>query len=303
MYTLEEIKEAVRNPSKIPREVNRLLHGGRHHDYNPDGICIFEEDWDNLIILDACRYDTFESVSDLDGTLDSRISRGGTTQEFIKGNFEGRTLHDLVYVTANSWFLKIREEIDTEIHDLIDLHYADPDGRYHDEEYGVVLPEVLTDHAIEAANEYPNKRLLIHYIQPHHPFLGPTGEQFQHRSDSFGEVVRNTESVTDELLRQAYRENLEIVLSSVERLLNHLEGRTVIAADHGEMLGDRHEFLPVKGYGHHPGVYNEFLTKVPWHVIDSGDRRRIVPEEPRRESEDVDVDALDERLRDLGYKV
>ena len=44
-----------------------------------DGTHIMDEDWDNLIILDACRYDLFEEVNTIDGTLESRISLGSAS--------------------------------------------------------------------------------------------------------------------------------------------------------------------------------------------------------------------------------
>ncbi len=51
---------------------------------------IFSEPWDNLIILDACRYDVFEEVfkkRNMKGKLEYRISRGSWTVEFLLENF------------------------------------------------------------------------------------------------------------------------------------------------------------------------------------------------------------------------
>jgi hypothetical protein len=41
---------------------------------NTDEINVFDEDWDTLVVLNACRYDMFESTSRLDGSLSSYIS-------------------------------------------------------------------------------------------------------------------------------------------------------------------------------------------------------------------------------------
>jgi len=103
-------------------------------------------------------------------------------------------------------------------------------------------------------------------------------------------------------LTEAYRENLRIVLEEVEDLLDTFDGRTIVTADHGEMLGDRHKYVPVKDYGHHVGIFNEPTTKVPMHVHESGDRRQIRASEPVQTESEQD-EQLNERLRNLGYKV
>lgn len=302
MYSLSEIRRGLTEPRTALREVNRLCHtrAGRRP-YNPRGIDVFEADWDNLVILDACRYDSYREATTLDGRLERRTSRAGATSEFVRANFSRRTLHDTVYVTANSWYLRLADELGTELHDVVDLHMH-PDGRYHDEEVGVVRPEVLTERAIDVAEQYPNKRLVVHYIQPHHPFLGPTGrEHFDLPSSSMEAVLDDAGNPPPSLVRRAYRENLSIALDSVERLADALTGKTVISSDHGEMLGERHDFVPIRDYGHHVGIYCDVLTAVPWHVLKWESRKEIVPERPRNDHRDVDPERLDRRLADLGY--
>jgi len=44
------------------------------------------------------------------------------------------------------------------------------------EEHRTVLPETMTEATLEAKRRYLNKRLLLHYLQPHAPFLGPAGQ-------------------------------------------------------------------------------------------------------------------------------
>ena len=82
--------------------INRLYYTARNPDnYNANGISVFTEDWDNLVILDACRYDYFAEQSNLNGTLTTRISRASATREWVRANFTDRQLHDVVYVSAN----------------------------------------------------------------------------------------------------------------------------------------------------------------------------------------------------------
>ena len=303
MYTLSDLKFAVQSPKSVVREANRLYYTrGRTYERNPGGIRIFEEDWDNLIILDACRYDFFAEQCDLPGTFEPRWSPASATKEFIIDNFAGRTLHDTVYLTANSWYMRLRDEIDSEVYELIDLHMGDGDGSYHTEEFKVVLPDAMTEQATRTAEEYPNKRLIVHYLQPHYPYFGPIGRRyFPPGPENMRENIAAVDA-TPRMVREAYSENLELVLSAVADLLPSLEGKTVITSDHGEMLGDRHDFLPMRDYGHAIKLYNEALTKVPWHVHEDGTRRRIVAEEPEADDREVDLELLEQRLEDLGYK-
>jgi hypothetical protein len=305
MYSVDDLRRAVESPKAVVRELNRLYHTRlAQRRYNPAGVDIFSEDWDNLVILDACRYDTFAERAALPGHLEDRLSRGASTNEFVRANFANRRQHDTVYITANSWYQRLRSEINAELHDYIDLHYHDEDGNFHSEEFKVVLPDVVTEQAERVVDKYPQKRIIIHYIQPHHPFIGPTGrEHFTHDSSALEEVLANAENSSPELVWQAYIENLDIVLDAVEDLLPSLRGKTVVTSDHGEMLGDRHEFLPIRDFGHQNGLHNEVLTKVPWQVIDGEERREIVAEPPQGPVDDVDMDQLDERMKDLGYKM
>lgn len=59
------------------------------------------EDWDNLVLLDACRYDQFERLNTISGVLENRISQGSSTFEFLTENIAGKKSHDTVYVTSN----------------------------------------------------------------------------------------------------------------------------------------------------------------------------------------------------------
>lgn len=277
--------------------INRLYYATRNPDgYNADGVDVFAEDWDNLLILDACRYDHFAEQSTLDGTLESRISRASATREWVHANFTDRQLHDVVYVSANPNYRKVADEIGAAVHAYVDVWR---DDTLVGEENTIVPPETVTEHALDAAEQYPNKRLLIHYVQPHYPFIGPTGEEHFDPSATLNEVSVKYD-LTDDRLDRAYRENVDLVLGEAERLLDAFDGKTVVSADHGELLGERLSPLPLRAYGHPSGVYVEELVKVPWHVHESGDRKEIVAEAPTAQGE-VDEDALEEQLRNLGY--
>jgi len=105
-YNRENFYRFVRNPKLGLYEVVRIInecHRRVNIRRNPSGTDVMSEDWDNLILLDACRYDAFSKVNTLKGNLEERVSKGSTSKEFIKSNFVGRELHDTVYITANPY--------------------------------------------------------------------------------------------------------------------------------------------------------------------------------------------------------
>lgn len=294
MYTLSQVKTAFEQPSAAVGELNRLYHQrlGKHS-YNPEGIDIFQEDWDTLLILDACRYDEFESCSDLPGDLEQRTSRGSMTREFVTANFSNRTLHDTVYVDSNGHIRKLQDEIGADLHNLI---YVEND------EYGnwSVLPGKVTDAARDADERHPDKRLIVHYMQPHHPFLGPTGRDFNY-AKGFPETIKKND-VSRETVVEAYRENLELALDSIADLLPELRGKTVVTADHGELLGERQTPIPIRSYGHPKGVYVKELVDVPWLVHATGERKTVTADPPKREMDENHVAEIEDKLENLGYK-
>lgn len=304
MNTRSRLKRAIRNPILFLRYANRLYYqrlGLRK--YNTDGICIFDEDWDNLIILDACRYDMFARRSNLPGRLEHRRSRGSATTEFLRANINGQDLRDTVYVTANPQLYQNQETIRASFHDVI--HIWQEEG--WDEEYGTVLPETVTEYATRAAREYPNKRLLVHYMQPHYPFIGSqTTFDKGHlvgveRENIWNQLLLGDLDVEKEEVWQIYEGNLDRALPHIETLMHELEGKTVITADHGNLVGERSFPLPIREWGHPRGMYIAELITVPWLVFENGPRRDIRIEESITRSETVNEDVVADRLRDLGY--
>ncbi|WP_276278066.1 alkaline phosphatase family protein [Haloarcula regularis] len=300
MYSLSDLQTALDNPEWFAREANRLwAHRLNLHDHNPEGIDVFAADWDNLVILDACRYDEFERACDLPGDLSKVQSRGATSSEFVRGNFSGRQLHDVVYVSANVYYPYLRNEINAEVHAFIGLH----EGEMRDAGDGLTThPETVTEHALAAHESYPNKRLMVHYLQPHQPYIGPYGRERFDAGRGLIDTVKKTNPTREELLR-AYRENLDLVLDEVETLLAELPGKTVISADHGEMLGERMRPIPLTDYGHHAGVYIDELIEVPWFIAQNGPRKEVIAEPPSESANDrYDREALAEHLEALGYR-
>jgi hypothetical protein len=286
---------ALRDPALFGLGVNRTYHeltrGGA---YNPSGTDIFAEDWDTLVLLDACRHDVYAELTPFDGPVEARESRGSASKQFVRGNFQDRMLHDVVYVSGNQWYLLLEEELNCELHAYHDVERDVADGF-------VPSAEAVTEAALEHHERYPNKRLLVHYMQPHYPYLETDVDGFELVREGLRETIRASAVDYDDV-RAAYRDNLAYVLDHVQRLVEGLDGKMVVSSDHGEMLGDRLSPVPVRWVGHPPGVFVDELTSVPWQVVSDGPRRRITAEAPDGRADDVDTDRVEQTLRDLGYK-
>jgi len=304
-YSLSQLRLGMSNPNLALREINRMYHRRLNRRmYNTAGVDVVAEDWDTMLLLDACRYDIFERRHDLPGRLESRISRGSCTTEWFRGNFKNRQLTDTVYVTGHAQLYRNQDWLNTTFHDVVDVW---ADGGW-DGEQGTVLPETMCDRTFEAIQRYPNKRLLVHFLQPHVPFVKvPTESSYRGVGDPTGEelsvwrkLAENRLNLAREKIWKFYDRNLEFVLPIVRELLTTLKGRIVVTSDHGNMVGKRAWPFPIREWGHPRGLYTEQLVRVPWLMYSSGDRRTIRDGETTSSSE-YDERLVTRRLEDLGY--
>lgn len=140
------------------------------------GQNLLKEDWDNLIILDGCRYDFFAKVYKdyLDGKLEKRKSPGSCTGEWLVKTFPGS--YDITYISANPYINSYG----------IPLKKCNPKYSYSwkatehfrkiidvwkfgwDENLETVHPERVNKAYL--SNQHGN-RMIIHYMQPHPPYL------------------------------------------------------------------------------------------------------------------------------------
>lgn len=290
---------------------------------NGSGIPMMERDWDNLIILDACRYDEFKSMNPFNKRVNKRVSLASNTTGFLAKNFVGKQHFDTVYVTANPKSVRLAKG---DMSGKKTFHYTDLlIENSWDEETHTVLPKTVTKKALRAQGEFPKKRLIIHFLQPHLPYLGQKASEIRSKKDvsiggmrvgqtsyidSDGSIdmnrIRLKEAseydISDEELREMYRETLEIALSSVEVLVEGLSGKTVITADHGEMFGERIFPLSKRIYEHPQGLRTDQLCIVPWLEFNSDFRRKTVEEEPINQNDEYDDDLIKDRLTALGYQ-
>jgi hypothetical protein len=235
-----------------------------------NAIKVLNKEWDYLIILDACRYDMFKLVV---GKSDFIISGGSVTQEWLRWNFKGRgNYFDIVYIAGNPHLSNFNltktfgKNPFFKVIDVWDFGW--------DKDLKTVPPHKVTESALEAVKTYPNKRIIIHYNQPHHPFLGHkelliyddgswhkiNHKNWREKKTSIFEAAKSG-IIPMKTLWKGYIKNLKIVMEDVYNLVEKLPGRTIITSDHGNHLGEYMLF------GHVSHIRTKELVKVPWFTI------------------------------------
>jgi len=137
---------------------------------------LFNEDWDTLIILDACRYDFFEKVyrDYLDGKLEKRISPASHTVEWLIKSFPDK--YDITYISANPFI----NSFNIPLKNILPKSKSSWKATEHffkvidvwqfgwDENLNTVHPRTVN--TAYFANQ-SNKKTIVHYLQPHTPYL------------------------------------------------------------------------------------------------------------------------------------
>jgi hypothetical protein len=263
----------------------------------PRGTNVYERGWDTLVILDACRVDLLAEVAGeypFISDVGSFESVGSMSEEWMVKTFTDEHTVEArrtTYVTANVFSGRVlsAEQFAT----------LDEVWRYAwDDDLGIVPPRPVTDRAIAHAREHDPDRLIIHYMQPHHPFIAE-GHTNDFEADPFGREGGTT--VVDALRKgrisrkqfwKSYRANLRLVLDDVAVLLeNHDADRVVLTADHGDALGEWGI------YDHPAGCLHPVVKNVPWAETSASDTGSYSPSVDPSGGE-TEVEA---RLRRLGY--
>jgi len=246
-----------------------------------NAVRVMEEDWDYLIVLDDCRHDTFREV--VDGGANYAISGGTNTTKWLEWNF--REKHkDVIYIAGSPYLAS---------GNLIKRLGFNPFYMVKEVwDYGwdislkTVPPEQVTNAALETLKSFPEKRMIIHYMQPHRPYIGDKellemdeGTWHTLEGGLWGVRKKRTPStllrqgeLSVERVKEAYEENLRIVMKEVRRLEKELPGRVILTADHGEAFGEH-------GIYEHGGPLRiEALVKVPWVVLKDEKKQAFHPE-------------------------
>lgn len=277
------------------------------HEYSI-GQNIYKDDWDLLIILDACRVDALREVApeyDFITDVQHRWSVGSTSNEWLSKTFTESyqdQIGETTYVTSNLFARKVLEEheypptqhqerIPFSAHswDTIDVsafEYVDRVWQYADQEPdGSFPPRRVTDRAIHLARNQDPSRLVVHYMQPHSPYT-PVNEP---RKEQWlaGDIDKET-------IWEAYLETLRYVVDNVELLLKNVDSeQVVITADHGEAF--REYGIP----GHLLAFPQPDVKRVSWVETTATDTGSYDPAQYSRER--ITDDKVEQQLADLGY--
>ena len=160
------------------------------------------------------------------------------------------------------------------------------------------MPEEATETALKEIKQNPNKRMIIHYMQPHIPFLdesptivkSKTREQTVKSKGIDGKIsvfINKLKMIFPSLpfwylertfgnnagvgeiyfkrgfkgMKESYKSNLLRVLKNIEEVVKETDKKIVITSDHGEFLGEMGMF----GHGFWK---NDVITNVPWFIVE-----------------------------------
>jgi len=284
----------------------------------------YDEDWDMLVVLDTCRPDALREVADeydFLSAIPSVWSVGSATPEWVANTFTTEHIDDVngtAYVASHGGCQWIFEQDKVSIYDtassnILPLDIVEPltewdtvdrddfllfdlTWKYRaDNEYaGTTLPLTVTDRAIAVGREVDFDRFVVHYKQPHAPYVANAIEEdrdLEPHEETPWEYLRDGGS--RERVWESYLDELRWGLDNVATLLENVDAeRTIITADHGDAFGE------YGIYSHPLGIFHPSVRKVPWAETTATDSGSYEPEvEPASETDG----SLQEQLDHLGY--
>lgn len=282
----------------------------------PIGTNIFESDWDLIIVLDACRVDAMQEVApkfDFITNVNSIWSVGSASHEWLCKTFTQEysdVIQKTAYLSTNPFHSRTFRErsyppstytipvmwADWNVVDADRFQFIERVSKSSEKGYHATTPNFVTDRAIDVGRNQQFDRMIVHYFQPHRPFIGkayPEDRPVTDVEDRPWDSIRDG-AATRDAVWELYIDNLEFVLNSVERLLRNFDAETVvITSDHANLFGE------LGLYGHPEGLVHPSLKKVPWVETTATDMKTSTPEFENDEYKNG-IDA-EEQLRDLGY--
>ena len=218
-----------------------------------------DTDWQALIILDACRWDYFDSVV---GQGMAVWSPANDTKNWLCAIEPILAKKKPTYYTANPLPGKI---IDQRRGNAVPL-WKPLWARITKRNIPTVHPWAVTgwmlNEALRGSIRYP---IVVHYIQPHFPAIGSPPLEMGMWMSKWNEFsaasrleLRRPEVLMqgmdkDEfrrMVRKAYKGNVELVTEAAIHLAEGLPVPSVITSDHGELLGELVDVKQVPRYGH-----------------------------------------------------
>lgn len=320
MYSINEYYKFANNIYKS-KGIKGIYNEGKNYIYesflrllsplmDKEPEYVLDKEWDVLIILDACRVDLLEEVAqDYDFIKTPPHNTIWSADSYSEGwlvkNFTGKQLNkhknkirNLIHVSGNPFT--------NDVFNGDEFNILDEVWRYGwDNEQGYMPPSIITDKAIKHHRDEPNNQMIVHYMQPHAPFISENNTKYNIDIDEFANpdnkinndtpwtLYRDSNLSRDELW-SAYKDTLHVVLESVEKLINNIDAdKVIISADHGNAIGEWGI------YGHPRSIAISPLRNVPWVKTTAKNIDKYEPPEYNINSDELD---RNEQLEALGYK-
>lgn len=183
---------------------------------------LLEEDWDYAVILDCARYDIFKQVySDyFEGELEKRKSNASATPEWVEKNLNRR--QNINWFSTNPFIngrnIKLNE------FDYIPEKYETNPSRYianvvdiwdssWNKKMGTVTPEAVNKEFKENIENIGDRRTVIHYMQPHKPFIGYGSSKMENMKK---QSIRKIESESRQILPERIGDKLSKGIEKLE---------------------------------------------------------------------------------------
>ncbi len=235
--------------------------------------------WDVLIVLDACRADFFAETAgaeapglpSADGEPRACRSPAPCTKLWVRRVGPWLARQGVLYFSANP---VVEREAEAAGLDLRTVSiWRDLWGHFTDERIPSVHPWAVngTVLAHREAGRLEERRVVVHYLQPHSPYIGRTPLKMARwgpAENGLGRAchrLRRPDHLAGRgdlswgVVRRAYRDNLRLARRAALHLAGRLGGRVVLTADHGEVLGEHGG-----KFGHECHWDFEELRRVPW---------------------------------------
>lgn len=252
-----------------------------------------ELDWDIVVVLDACRWDTLQSVTEW--PIGRCRSPGSATGEWLSAVSESGVFEGASVATANANYASH----DIGAHEIHRIWTTDWNDRL-----GTVPPEPVLDRADELLSD-GSLNVVAHLLPPHAPYIAKVGGTWvpafpdidiwkrnpgrEEKNKLSPQVSMATGHVNLQKARAGYRASVEstwhVVTEYVGRWVAD-DHTVVVTADHGETFGRIRDW---RLYGHPNGCHVAPLVRVPFVTFEAG------------ESPEHSPDSVEETLQALGY--
>lgn len=266
--------------------------------FTDTGVNVYDLEWDLLVVLDACRADLLAECAEhpaVDGPVYRSRSVASMTRDWMARTFtddHGAAVAETAYVCANPFSARVLDSDDfARLEEVWRTDWVEP---------GTVPPRAVTDRAVALARAERPTRLIVHYLQPHCPFIDRPELSRGKERERFGQShwpdvwERHRLGVLDaEELWTGYRANLERSLDELAVLLESVNAdRVLVTSDHGNGLGE------AGVYGHPPGQWIDAVRSVPLVRTSATDTGEYRPSS----AGEAPADGVGDRLAALGYR-